>query len=544
MTRKILLLTTAMTLAACSTDTATSTKEDEVAREPSEVREEVMAAQQNRMMTPAGAMADMAFAPSPVPMLPPVQDTSRFDNGVENPVFRVLESPVSTFSADVDTASYSVARRYLEMGQLPPSESVRVEEFINAFDYAYDLPASAEEPFRPDVTVLPSPWNSDAEIIRIGVKGYELEPVEAPSSNIVLLLDVSGSMNSADKLPLVIQSMEMLVDELDKDDTLSVVVYAGAAGMVLEPTPGDKKVKIKSALKQLQAGGSMAGGEGLALAYDLAEENFDPDAVNRVILATDGDFNVGVTGDDPLTDFVARKREEGIYLSVLGFGTGNYNDQMMQAIAQNGNGIAAYIDSAAEAEKILVREFTSSMFPIAEDLKFQVEFNPAAVSQYRLIGYQTRLLREEDFNNDAVDAGDIGSGHTVTALYEVVRRGEEGWLSDRRYDRLEEPDYDPDAELAYLKIRYKLPGEADSRLIDYAITDEDRVRRFADAPEDTRFAVLAAAFGQKLARDPHVEQMRLEDLIEMATDAKGRDEYGDRAGFVQMVRQAQRLSDS
>ena len=288
----------------------------------------------------------------------------------------------------------------------------------------------------------------------------------------------------------------------------------------------------------------MAGGEGLALAYDLAEENFDPDAVNRVILATDGDFNVGVTGDDPLTDFVARKREEGIYLSVLGFGTGNYNDQMMQAIAQNGNGIAAYIDSAAEAEKILVREFTSSMFPIAEDLKFQVEFNPAAVSQYRLIGYQTRLLREEDFNNDAVDAGDIGSGHTVTALYEVVRRGEEGWLSDRRYDRLEEPDYDPDAELAYLKIRYKLPGEADSRLIDYAITDEDRVRRFADAPEDTRFAVLAAAFGQKLARDPHVEQMRLEDLIEMATDAKGRDEYGDRAGFVQMVRQAQRLSDS
>lgn len=543
MTRKFLLLTAASTLVACSTDSSTTTKEAEVTPEPSRVREEVMAAQQNRMMA-AGAYADMAFAPSPMITMPPVRDTSRFDNGVENPVFRVLENPVSTFSADVDTASYSVARRYLEMGQLPPSESVRVEEFINAFDYEYDLPESAEEPFRPDVTVLPSPWNSDAEIIRIGVKGYELEPVEAPSSNIVMLLDVSGSMNSADKLPLLIQSMEMLVDELDEDDTVSIVVYAGAAGMVLEPTPGDKKVKIKSALKKLEAGGSTAGGEGLALAYDLAEENFDPDAVNRVILATDGDFNVGVTGDDPLTDFVARKREEGIYLSVLGFGTGNYNDQMMQAIAQNGNGIAAYIDSAAEAEKILVREFTSSMFPIAEDLKFQVEFNPAAVAQYRLIGYQTRLLREEDFNNDAVDAGDIGSGHTVTALYEVVRRGEEGWLPDRRYDRLEEPAYDPDAELAYLKIRYKLPGEADSRLIDYAITDKDRVRRFADAPEDTRFAVLAAAFGQKLARDPHVEQMRLEDLIEMATDAKGRDEYGDRAGFVQMVRQAQRLSDS
>lgn len=532
MTGKFWLMSAAaMTLAACATD------ENEVGPSPSVADAKVMPQSDYMVaeMASIRATASPAYMPPP---FEPITETSRFDNGETNPVHRVSETPVSTFSSDVDTASYAIARRMLKSGRLPQSESVRVEEFINAFDYDYALPDSAERPFRPDVTVLPTPWNEKTELIRIGIRGYDLEPEETPPSNIVLLLDVSGSMNAKDKLPLLVESMKLLVNELDENDTISVVVYAGAAGVVLEPTTGDKKVKIRKALDRLSAGGSTAGGEGLSLAYDLAEENFDEDAVNRIILATDGDFNVGVTGDDPLTDFVARKREEGIYLSVLGFGTGNLNDQMMQAIAQNGNGVAAYIDSLDEARKVLVREFTSSMFPIAEDLKFQIEFNPQAVSEYRLIGYQTRLLKEEDFDNDAVDAGDIGSGHTVTALYEIVPTGEDGWLPERRYQDLDRLTYDPSAELAFLKIRYKLPGEDESRLIDRAITPQDRVGRFSRASEDTRFAVTVAAFGEKLARSDYVTYIGYDELIDMANGAKGADEYGDRAEFVQLIRRA------
>ena len=486
--------------------------------------------------------ASPAFAESLSLPAPPPQprDTSRFDNGEDSPIKRVADEPVSTFSADVDTSSYAVARGYLNRNQLPPSEAIRAEEFINAFDYGYEVASSADEPFRPDIVVFDTPWNEDTELLRIGVRGYDLEPEETPDSNIVLLLDVSGSMNQQNKLPLLKQSMELLIDELDEDDTLSIVVYAGAAGVVLEPTPGDEKRKMKAALNKLSAGGSTAGGEGLALAYDLAEENFDSGKVNRIILATDGDFNVGVTGDEPLTDFVARKREEGIYLSVLGFGSGNLNDRMMQSIAQNGNGVAAYIDALPEARRVLVREFTSSMFPIAEDLKFQVEFNPASVSEYRLVGYQTRILREEDFDNDAVDAGDIGSGHTVTALYEIVRTGQDGMLPDRRYDTREEARYDPRAELGYLKIRYKLPGEDESRLIERAITPADRTKTPDD---DAAFAAMAAAFAEKLARSTHVSGITYDEIAERATDAKGRDEYGDRAGFVQLVRAADALSE-
>lgn len=473
----------------------------------------------------------------------PMVDTSRFDNGEQNPVHRVAEEPVSTFSSDVDTASYAIARKYLREGRMPPSEAIRIEEFVNAFDYDYPLPDSPEAPFRPDIEIVPTPWDDRTEIVRIGIKGFDIEPEEEPDSNIVLLLDVSGSMNSEDKLPLLVKSMKLLVNQLDEDDTISIVVYAGAAGVVLEPTPGNEKTKIKRALDKLSAGGSTAGGEGLSLAYDLAEENFDPDGVNRIILATDGDFNVGVTGDDPLTDFVARKREEGIYLSVLGFGLGNLNDRMMQSIAQNGNGVAAYIDSLDEAKRVLVREFTSSMFPIAEDLKFQVEFNPAAVSQYRLIGYQTRLLREEDFDNDAVDAGDIGSGHTVTALYEIVRQGEEGWLPERRYDDLAQPDYDPSAELAFLKIRYKKPGEDESRLIERPITPEDRARA-EDMTDNTRLALVAAAFGEKLSRSSYAESLGYTDLVDMLAAITSPDPYGERAGLVSLLRWASELQDS
>ena len=469
-----------------------------------------------------------------------VQDTSRFDNGDPNPVKRVTEDPVSTFSADVDTSSYSIVRRALNNGYLPASESVRVEELVNYFDYAYD-PASEAKPFEPTVWVTPTPWNQNTQLVHIGVKGFDKQPEETPDANIVLLLDISGSMDAPDKLPLLKKAMGVLVDQLGPNDRISIVTYAGGTGVALEPTPGDERVKIMSALDNLSAGGSTAGAAGLSLAYELAEQNFEDDKVNRVILATDGDFNVGVTSDDRLEDFVARKRDTGVYLSVLGFGMGNLNDTMMQTIAQNGNGIAAYIDTLEEAQKVLGREFRSSMFPIAEDLKFQVEFNPAAVSEYRLIGYQTRILDREDFNNDAVDAGDIGSGHTVTALYEITPAGKPGMIDPLRYGDQDDVRPSAEAELAYLKIRYKRAGEDDSTLMTRPITRQDVIQDLGRAPRDARFAVAVAGFGEKLARSKHVEALSWDDIIGLGLGARGDDEFGDRVGFVNLVRKAKAL---
>ncbi|NRA29028.1 MAG: von Willebrand factor type A domain-containing protein [Parvularculaceae bacterium] len=505
-----------------------------------ELAEEPRNARGPKLSSPPAVSAAPAISPPSFDSYAqPEQETSRFDNGEDNPVFRSLDQPVSTFSADVDTSSYAFARRMiLKDGRLPYSESVRVEEFINAFDYDYPLPPSASEPFQPSVSVFDAPWKNGHQVIRIGIKGYDLEPAEEPDSNIVLLLDVSGSMNQPDKLPLVVKSMNLLVEQLDENDRLSVVVYAGSAGMVLEPTPGNEKTKIKQALGRLRAGGSTAGGEGLDLAYSLAQENFDPDKVNRVILATDGDFNVGITGDDPLEDFISRKRDEGIYLSILGFGAGNLNDQLMQRLAQNGNGVAAYIDDLEEARRILVREFTSSMFPIAEDVKFQVEFNPAAVKEYRLIGYQTRLLNEEDFDNDEKDAGEVGSGHTVTALYEVVPTNADGWLPERRYDE-RAVEFDPSAELAFLKIRYKLPGEDTSKLISTPITPD----MITDSPSgDDQFTTAVSMFAEWLAGSSYApNDGSFDDVEQLAQSGKGGDPYGDRSTFLRMVQAAREI---
>jgi Ca-activated chloride channel family protein len=466
-------------------------------------------------------------------------DTSRFDNGDPNPVKLVIDEPVSTFSADVDTASYSVVRQYLSRAQMPPSEAVRVEELINYFDYDYEG-GTRDRPFRPTVWVTPTPWNEGSQLLHIGVKGYDEQPDTQPAVNVVLLVDVSGSMQDENKLPLLRRAMSLLVDQMGPDDTVAMVTYAGGTRVVLEPTPGDEKSKIKRALADLQAGGSTAGAAGLSLAYELAEENFDSDKVNRIVLATDGDFNVGITTDDRLEDFVARKRGEGIYLSVLGFGMYNLNDQMMQRIAQNGNGIAAYIDTLDEARKVLVREFRSSMFPIAEDLKFQVEFNPSQVSEYRLIGYQTRILDREDFNNDQVDAGDIGSGHTVTAIYEIVRAGMPGMIEPLRYEAAPAP-VDRSGELAFLRIRYKAPGADESQLIERPITELDFVRDLDKAPEDARFAAAVAAFGEKLSRTGHADNFGYDEIAELALAARGEDPYGDRVGFVNLVRAAAQL---
>ena len=484
-----------------------------------------------------------AYSPTPMPVMePPPVDREHYEDVDDNPVKRVADEPVSTFSVDVDTASYARTRRFLTDGTLPPKDAVRVEELINYFDYSYPLPEAADPPFSTNVSVVPSPWKSGNELIQIGLQGYNIEADERPAMNLTLLVDVSGSMSSPDKLPLAKKALGMLVDNMSEKDTISVAVYAGAAGMVLEPTPGNEKSKIMAALEGMAAGGSTAGGEGLRLAYSLAEQNFDEDSVNRVMLLTDGDFNVGVTSDERLEDFVSRKRDSGVFLSVMGFGRGNYNDAMMQKIAQAGNGMAAYVDTVNEARKLLNDDLSGSLFTIAKDVKIQVEFNPAKVSEYRLIGYETRMLDEADFNNDKVDAGEIGAGHTVTALYEVTPVGADSALTgERRYEgnKSGETNADPSAEYGFLKLRYKLPDEDTSKLIEVPITNDLAFETLDEAPLYTRFATAVAGFGQLLKGSSFIsDDFDYDSVIELALDARGEDAFGYRSEFVQLARSA------
>ncbi len=464
-------------------------------------------------------------------------DRERYPDSAPNPVNLVSENPVSTFSIDVDTAAYANVRRMLNRRQLPPSDAVRIEELINYFDYGYDAPETGEHPFATSVTVTPSPWAKGRDLIHIGIQGRDLPKGDRPPMNLTLLMDVSGSMSSSDKLPLAKQALNKLIPQLTREDTISMVVYAGAAGQVLEPTSGFEPKKIRCALENLRAGGSTAGGAGLTLAYQLAEQNFRDDGVNRVMILTDGDFNVGVVQDDKLEDFVARKRKTGIYLSVMGFGQGNYNDALMQTLAQAGNGIAGYVDTEAEAEKLFRDDLAGNMFPIADDVKIQIEFNPAQVAEYRLIGYETRLLAREDFNNDAVDAGDIGAGANVTALYEIVRTGSDARLVDEsRYSPTQKPPAGASRELAFLKLRYKAPGAEESVLVTRPITPDDIVDQVEDASTSTRFATAVAAFGQALRNDPYLAPgYGWDEIRELANGALGADPYGYRAGFVKLV---------
>ena len=470
----------------------------------------------------------------------------RFEAFDQNTVQRVSETPVSTFSVDVDTASYSFVRRQLNHGVLPQGDAVRVEELVNYFDYDYVLPDTEEQPFAASVAVSDSPWAEGRKLMHIGIKGYDLEAAQKPRTNLVFLLDVSGSMNSPDKLPLVKQSMELLLTSLDPDDTVAIVVYAGAAGTVLEPTAVKDKQKIINAMNQLSAGGSTAGAQGIRLAYELAEANFDPEAVNRVILATDGDFNVGITNQRELLSFIERKREQGVFLSVLGFGQGNYQDQTMQTLAQNGNGVAAYIDTLSEAQKVLVDEATSTLFPIAKDVKIQVEFNPATVAEYRLIGYETRHLNREDFNNDAVDAGDIGAGHTVTAIYEITPVGSgAAQIEASRYAPKSQTERAAMAnEYAFLKIRYKLPEENQSRLITQPITHAADVELGGTGTlsREAGFATAVAGFAQLLKGGKYTGDYSYDDVIALAQRTKGDDAYGYRTEFIQLVRKAKTAS--
>jgi len=488
----------------------------------------------------AGGLTAAQMAPQP---MPGTVDRENYENVDPNPVRAVAEEPVSTFSVDVDTASYSNTRRMLTQGRLPPRDAVRVEELINYFQYDYRLPAQRSRPFEPTVALAPSPWAEGRQLLHIGLQGYNVIPRERPPLNLVLLIDVSGSMQGPDRLDLALQSFRILTEQLTARDRVSIAVYAGAAGEILAPTPGNDRARISAALDNLRAGGSTAGGEGLRLAYALAERNFNRNAINRVIIATDGDFNVGINDPEQLQDFVERKRESGIYLSVFGYGGGNYNDLLMQRLAQNGNGVAAYIDNLAEARRVFDTEMASAMFPIANDVKIQVEFNPGRVAEYRLIGYETRMLNREDFNNDQVDAGEIGAGHSVTAIYELTPPGGRTLIEPSRYPQNRPRDPDATAsfsnEIAFLRIRYKLPGETTSRLIERPITNADAFATMAQAPEATRWASAVAGYGQLLRGDPYLDRSYgWQNVIDLAQGARGRDQYGWRAEFVQLARAA------
>jgi len=463
-------------------------------------------------------------------------NTEEFANADANPVKITTDTPISTFSIDVDTASYSVMRSSLMNGYAPDPQSVRVEEMINYFPYDYPAPDANETPFKPTVTVLPTPWNAGTQLVHIGIQGTMPALDDRPPLNLVFLIDTSGSMDSPNKLPLLIQSFRLMLSELNDNDEVSIVTYAGSAGQVLEPTMVKDKAKIMAALMRLDAGGSTAGQQGLQQAYAVAEEMRSDGEISRIILATDGDFNVGISNPDQLKDFIVKKRDSGTYLSVLGFGRGNLDDATMQALAQNGNGQAAYIDTLSEAQKVLVDQLGGALFPIANDVKIQVEFNPAQIAEYRLIGYETRALAREDFNNDTVDAGEIGAGHNVTAIYEITPVGSDAILNDAlRYQPAAETD--GNSELGFLKLRYKTPGEDVSQLLTTPITSG-----MGEATDDIRFSAAIAGYGQLLSGGKYLQDWGFNELITLANETKGEDVYGYRSEAIKLMRLAKSLS--
>ena len=462
-----------------------------------------------------------------------------YDRPDDHRVVRTVDNPVSTFSIDVDTASYAVVRSSLTTGMLPPRDAVRVEEMVNYFPYAYPTP-EGPHPFEPTVTVMPSPWNADTDLVHIGIQGTSPAIEDRPPLNLVFLIDTSGSMQDTNKLPLLKQSFRLMLAELRPEDEVSMVTYAGSAGQVLEPTKAAERSKILRALDMLQAGGSTAGAAGIEQAYQVAEGMAADGAdgeVTRVILATDGDFNVGIHDPEELKEVIAEKRESGTYLSVLGFGRGNLDDATMQALAQNGNGTASYIDTLSEARKVLVDQLTGALFPIANDVKIQVEFNPAQIAEYRLIGYETRALNREDFANDRVDAGDIGAGHTVTALDEVTPVGSEAVRNGPLRYQVSEETVDASGELGFFKLRYKKPGEATSILIEEPIFAGQ-----GEAGNDMRFSVAMAGFGELLRGGDFLGGWSWGDAIALANGARGEDAFGYRAEAVTLMRLAETLS--
>lgn len=530
---------------------------DVFAPEPAVLIEAPAVEQELRADTAAGAFAhEAAPAPSPAPltrmmaktdnrtrMAPAVgmvadapmivveTDSEEFASAPENTTKLTAEDPVSTFSVDVDTASYSIVRSSLMNGQLPPEAAVRVEEMVNYFPYGYTAPS--EGAFATSLAMMPTPWNENSQLLRIAIQGALPEIEARPPLNLVFLIDTSGSMNQPNKLPLLKQSLRLMLSQLRASDQVAIVTYAGSAGQVLEPTAASERDTILGALDNLAAGGGTNGQAGLQQAYALAKSMQDEGEISRVLLATDGDFNVGLSDPDALKDYIADKRESGTFLSVLGFGRGNLDDATMQALAQNGNGQASYIDSLPEAQKVLVDQLTGALFPIASDVKVQVEFNPATVSEYRLIGYETRALKREDFNNDKVDAGDIGAGHQVTALYEITPVGARGSVDPLRYGEAVEGG--SSTELGYLKLRYKTPGEGESQLVEQPIATD------LQADKELEFASAIAGFAELLRSSERLGDWSYEDALALAQGARGADAFGYRAEAIRLMRLAASL---
>ena len=513
-----------------------------------------MARAASQRVAVSGSAITYSYAPVPgvpnysvMPFLGWTPSVDKFPGKAANGLTLVAEQPVSTFSSDVDTASYAYVRRQLNAGRVPPAAAVRVEEMVNYFPYDYARPASGKQPFAVTTEVMPSPWKSGNQLVHIAVRGYDMKAAERPAMNVVLLVDVSGSMGPQDRLPLLKQGFRLFAEGLRPQDRVAIVTYANGTTVALEPTTGQDKHKILDAIDALGTGGGTAGAEGLQRAYALAERHFDARAVNRVILATDGDFNIGIRDPRQLERFIAGKRKSGVYLSVFGVGSGNLNDALIQRLAQSGNGNAAYIDSLLEARKALQQELGSTMFPIANDVKMQVEFNPAQVAAYRLIGYETRLLNRQDFKDDKVDAGDMGAGHTVTAIYEITPASAAGKLVDPlRYGESKGKDKNraPQAkgdELCFVRVRYKLPGEPASRLVERPVLAKSAHATLESVPLDQRFAVSVAAFGQRLRGEQQVADYSLDEIAGLANAARGADAEGYRAEFVKLVRMAESL---
>ncbi|MEJ7646054.1 MAG: von Willebrand factor type A domain-containing protein [Chryseolinea sp.] len=464
-------------------------------------------------------------------------NTEEYDGINENIFHDAIKNPLSTFSIDVDAAAYSNVRRFINNGQRPPKDAVRIEEMVNYFDYDYSQPRD-EHPFNVVTEISTAPWNTKHKLVHIGLQGKQIPTRDLPPSNLVFLIDVSGSMAEPNKLPLLITSFKMLVEQLREQDHVAIVVYAGAAGLVLEPTSGGDKKKIIDALEKLQAGGSTAGGAGINLAYAIAKEHFKSEGNNRVVLATDGDFNIGVSSNASMEELIEEKRKEGVFLTVLGYGIGNYKDSKMEILADKGNGNYAYIDNITEARKVLVNEFGGTLFTIAKDVKLQIEFNPAHVKAYRLIGYENRMLKSEDFNNDKKDAGELGSGHTVTALYEIVPTGveyETDKIDPLKYQQVKvAPIAATSSELMTIKLRYKKPDSDVSKLLVHALKDNSIA--LSKTSDNFRWSASVAAFGMLLRDSEYVKNFTYDGVVQLAQGAKGNDKEGYRGEFINMVK--------
>lgn len=523
-----------------------------------------------------GRVMNYAAAPSPsaMPVMPAAQAhdavarqpaepyNERYQHLDDNAVKQVVQEPVSTFSLDVDTGSYANVRRMINAGQLPPKDAVRIEELVNYFPYSYPQ-ARGEHPFGVGTELAPCPWNPQHWLLRVAVRADEINATDMPAANLVFLVDVSGSMDSPDKLPLLQKSLKLLVDQLRAQDRVSLVVYAGREAVVLEPTPGSEQAKIRNAIDQLSAGGSTAGEAGIRLAYRMAKQGYIKGGINRVLLATDGDFNVGVADTEQLKSLIEQERKSGVSLSTLGFGTGNYNEAMMEQVADVGNGNYSYIDTLQEGRKVLVDQVRSTLATVAKDVKVQVEFNPAIVGEYRLVGYENRMLKREDFNNDAIDAGEVGAGASVTALYEITPADAAQSVDSLRYGKdsarssglrlkgeataqqqAQSQSQSQSQEVAFVRVRYKQPEGTTSRLMEIPVVKTALKPSFAKASDDLRFATAVAGFGQILRGAKYTGAFGYDEVITTAAGARGADEFGYRGEFLGLVRLAKTLGGS